>query len=240
MLQQIEEQCNFIADTATLSNEEFALLRRQGIGASDTSVILGLMSRWRTADDLITQKCAKGYTQEEQEVADKAQVRKGRELEPLILQKAEQTLGSEIHKPHKMYQLKDFPYLTINYDGLIMEEGCTVPVEAKLVTIYGDKYYNWSFSQQHNHMAPPATMYSTASPMEHCLEAMECTGIPDYYYAQVQQQLMGTQADHGYLAALRDKDWTLYTFLIPRDEWLQKQIALEGYKFWERVKRHRR
>lgn len=217
-----------------LSEEGFALARRDGVGASDSSAILGTMSKFRGVEDVLNNKLEKEYSDAEREIGKKPAVRKGRDLESLILAKAAQALDCGIWKSPNMYRLIDYPHLTINYDGLALLEDELVPIEAKLVTIYGDKYYNFTSPNEEKIVAGPAER------LDQLLELATWHGIPPYYLIQVQQQLMGTNASYAYLSALRDKDWTLYLFKIPAYEWVQTWIAVETYQFWNRVERARR
>ena len=215
-----------------LNEEEFALIRRNGIGASDTSAILGAMDKFRTADDVLANKLEPTYTDDERAISQKIAVRKGRDLEPLILNKATQHFKASIWKPTSMYRLKEFPHLTINYDGLMLDkdEDVLIPVECKYVTIYGDKYYNFKDPQE-------AARVTTGKALDRLNELAAWHGIPGYYMLQVHQQLMGTGSKYAYLAAFREKDWTLYIFKIPRYEWIINWITTETYAFQNRVKR---
>lgn len=222
-----------IENILDLSPEEFTNSRRNGIGASDTSVILGLQSKWKNVDDLILEKLQVGYSETEAEVSRKPAVRKGRDLEELVLAKAAKYLQEPLIKPTDMYRLIAQPWLTINFDGVTQN---LRPVEAKVVTPYGDKYYDFQRANV-DLQEEPNPLKIKRSIVEHCEEMARCVGIPSYYYAQLQQQLMGLGADRGVLAALRDKDWTLYIFQVGRDEWLINQIIIETYKVWQRIER---
>lgn len=217
-----------------LPNKEFAMLRRDGLGASDTSAILGAMDKFKTADDILVQKLSKEYTDEEAEVSDKVSVRMGKDLEPLILHKAGDALDAPVIKMQQMYRLKDYPWLTVNFDGIILREYGTVctPVEAKLCTTYGDKYYDFS---QANGLCTAFPGKPANLDVEFIKECAKFHGVPANYLVQLQQQLLGCGASEGYLAVLRVKDWTLYLFRIPRYEWLIQQMITETYKFWNKV-----
>ena len=231
----LAQYCDIAAEnTSTMPQEEFAMIRRSGLGASDSSVILGLMVFGNTESQLIANKCEDHYTDEEKAIGDKVNVRKGRDLESLILTKAKERLCVPIIKGQHMYRIKEYPWLTINYDGLIATgEELGYPVEAKYTSAYGDKYWNYTMPEQ---VLPCPTCLTAA---EQCKVAGEYYGIPPYYYAQLQQQMMGTGAPAGYMASLREKDWNLYTFRVHRNELVQKAIALEGYRVWQEIERCR-
>ena len=130
------------------------MLRRNSIGASDSSIILGVNTFTDTAK-LIEQKCTEGITEEELAIGEKENVRKGADLEPLILQKFEEWSGMETYKPDAMYQLKLFPQLTVNFDGVICLDNTYIPAEAKFVSTYANKYWDRSKAIDAPHIGFP-------------------------------------------------------------------------------------
>ena len=66
-------------DVYLLSEEAYALLRKDSIGASEVSVIMGV--GFETLDELLKKKAQKFLTKEELEIGKKASVRKGKELD---------------------------------------------------------------------------------------------------------------------------------------------------------------
>ena len=234
-LELLHEHCSIaVVDTACLSNEEFAMTRKQGIGATDTPVLLGLMQKFgKNKETLLKDKTTLEYTDADRAISELPQVRRGRELEPFILRKAEDILGcAPILKPDCTFRVIEHPFLLINYDG-VSELG---PVEVKAPNPNGDKYWAWDKN------AEPKSNFTKIDILAHCQEVEQWYGFPSYYYAQLQHQLIGTPTDYGYLAALRDvpgKHWGIYLFKVARDEWLQKQIIIEGGLFWERVENQR-
>ena len=127
-------------------NQDYALLRKNGLGTSDSSIVLGV-NPYNTKADLIAEKCRDYLTDEELEVGDKSAVRKGRELEPLIIYKHSQIMDRHVIKPVDMYRHKDYPYIKFNFDGVIdklyNEDGTYqyIPDEIKVVTMFGMKHY---------------------------------------------------------------------------------------------------
>jgi len=216
-----------LEDMDTLTQEEFAMARRDGIGASDMSAILGAMDKFKTADDVLREKLLTIYTDEEKAIGEKVNVRKGRDLEPMILNKARDILGEVILKPTSMYRMKAHPFLTINFDGVIPRN--TVPVEAKFCSTYADKYYD--FGPDTNDRWKTHAYYTDF------YDQAKHYGIPAYYYIQLQQQILGLGAPYGYLTVLRDKDWNIYIFKIMADPHLHDKIISEGYQFWNKRNR---
>jgi predicted phage-related endonuclease len=226
-----------IADIQSMSEHDYALARRKGFGASDLAILLNV-NPYSKPMDLIAQKRSTELTEEELAIGKKDAVRKGKDLEPLIIDKASKILGLAIHKPPHQYRFKEFPYLKINFDGVAEEDGITIPIECKFVTTYGDKYYNRA--QAHTREFGN-TDKATVVPMSYTdltsriIAKAEAVGIPPYYYVQLQDQMMGLDAPHGYLAALHDKGWELCIYKAYKDEELQSQIKLNGYKYWSIV-----
>lgn len=237
--ERVLEQCDVAKERVDLcSAEEFTMLRRQGLGASDSSVILGLHGAWKTKDEIVAEKLLDHVTEEERKIGEIVNVKKGRDLEPLILKKASEALHMGVIKPTTMYRLKTAPYLTINYDGVAMLDKDLIPIEAKFVSTYGDKYYDKEQAVTTAEIllrARNEKMNIRATIEE---KAKRC-GVPGYYYTQVQQQMMGLNSPFGILTALHDKTWELKMYFIPRDVELQQKILTEGYKLWMRVEKMR-
>lgn len=233
ILNMLADKLNiYVEDIQSVPDEEYAKSRKKTLGASDSAVYLGL-NKYKTVPQLVEEKTNPELTEDEKAVKDIVSVRKGYDLEPLILKKFSEATEYEIVKPPHMYQHKEQQQLTVNFDGVIIEDGQLVPVEAKYVTNYGDKYYGKDpdIEAQKNIQIP------TRSPniIDHCTKVAEQIGIPNYYYCQVQQQLLFTGADHGYLVALSEKDWNLRIYYVKRDEWCISQICIESARLQARI-----
>ena len=177
----------------SMSHEDYALKRKNFFGASDSSILCGV-NLYKTLDELLKEKNNKYITKEEKEVGEKAIVRKGYDLEPIILNKAEECLKTcekyiTLYKPEHMYKFRNIDGLSVNYDGVLVKpNNVLVPVEAKLVSKYGEKYYNKDRTIEEN-AALEAVLESTE--MEaHIKKRALRIGIPAYYYTQVQQEMM--------------------------------------------------
>lgn len=215
-------------NVVVLDPEHFTMIRKNGIGASDSSAVLGTMSKFRTAEDVLNDKLTLEYTANDRAISEKPVVKMGRDLEPLVLDKAAEALSKPIYKIPDMMRVITYPYLTINYDGIMMSGDMAVPVEAKVVSTFGDKYYG--FDQEE---------VNSVMPNEGINAISKRIGIPPYYYVQVQHQLLGTNANYAYLAALRVKTWDFHIFKVPEDPNVQKQIIMDGHIFWRKVERNR-
>ena len=212
-----------IPNIQSMSHEEYALARKDYFGASDSSILCGV-NLYKTMDQLIAEKNAKYITKEEKEVGEKAIVRKGYDLEPIILDKAAAELQTEIFKPEDMFKFKDVDGLSVNYDGVTVAPTVNkwIPVEAKLVSKYGEKYYNKTVLQSD---AMAVDMNVEGENLEQHIKRKALKfGIPAYYYTQIQQEIAGLDAPYGYLAALFDESWTFKLFYIKRDDYVINHI----------------
>lgn len=227
-------------DIDKLPNEQYALVRKQGLGTSDSSIVVGV-NPYKTVTELINEKARDYITEEEKAVGNELAVRKGVDLEPLIIKKTSKVLGSPIIKPKDMYKSKEFPYMSFNYDGVMVttDKIKYIPVEIKVVTSRGEKHYNpmkayyaeefgfnnipENYSKSNNSIQTKAAQY----------------GIPPYYYTQLQQQIYGLNAPYGYLSVLFEKSWNLHTFFVWRDDHCISDIIVNGSKIWQRIEAKR-
>lgn len=220
-------------------NEVYALLRKQGLGTSDSSAVLGV-NPYTSRNELIAEKSRNYLTEEEKGIGDLSAVKKGRDLEPLIIEKATRILQREVIKPVDMYRHTEYPWIKFNYDGVLDDPEQYIPVEIKVVTFRGEKHYNrnlalfderigaWNgqpedFSQHNNSIETKAAQY----------------GIPPYYYTQLQQQIMGLNAPYGYLAVLFDNSWDVVVFFVWKDEKVHNALITEGFKVWNAIEERR-
>jgi hypothetical protein len=222
---------------AQLSDEDnaaFAMVRRSGLGASDSSVYLGV-NQWTSIDQLIEEKKSIGYTAHEKEVSEKENVRKGKDLEPIILGKFAKQMRIEVIKPTPMYRIIEHPQLTINFDGVCMMGDQPIPVEAKFASAWADKYWNKGKWVRDLFEGKPM-LAGGGTLIEHIELEGELYGIPPYYYTQVQQQMLGLNAPFGYFAVIFDKGWQFGAYKIYKDQYVQDAIISESAKVWKRVK----
>lgn len=229
----LEIVCADAYEKAMFDKDAFVHLRRQGLGASDSAIYLGV-NPYTTREDLIVQKCSKEVTEEERAVGEKEVVRKGADLEPLILQKFELWSGFDTYKPGAMYRLTEHPQLTVNFDGIISLSAVHIPVEIKYVSPYANKYWNRSKCINKLHEGR-AQIAAGTSVQEHITLLAELYGIPAYYFTQVQQQLLALQAPFGYVAAMFDKGWEMGVYKIFADKYTQQMLIQESRDVWEIV-----
>lgn len=221
-------------DFAITNKEAFILLRKSGLGGSDSAALLNV-SPFKTRDDLITDKCTLRVTPTDLAIGDKPNVRKGSDLEPLILQKFTEWSGVEVEKPNAMYRFVNQPYLTVNFDGVAFREVEGVfPVEAKMVSQFAEKHWDVARAIQ-TYLTPTTPIIAGGVLEHHILECAKLYGIPPYYYTQTQQEIMALNAEYGYLAALFDRTWELKVFRIYRDPFVQNALIFEGGTAWQQV-----
>lgn len=223
-------------DTVLANDKQgFAMLRRNGLGGSDSSIVLGV-NPYTSRGELIQQKARNELTEEEKAVGEKTAVRKGNDLEPLIIEKTSRFLDQEVFKPKDMYRFKKYPWLTMNFDGVSEDENGYFPVEIKVVTVYGQKHYdfNKAFFDEREGLSTLPQNYAMSEINTIETKAMQY-GIPPYYYTQLQQEMMALDADYGMLSVLRDSDWRVFTFFVHKDPFVQSRLITESYKIWEEV-----
>jgi predicted phage-related endonuclease len=218
-----------------LSEEEYALVRKDSFGGSDSSVLCGV-NLYKNMNQLLQEKNCKYITAEEKEVGEKAIVRKGRDLEPIILDKAAKELELEIIKPTAMFEFKDNPVLTLNYDGVAEINDCLIPIEAKLVSRFGEKYYNKNKDLEDNISVDMALEGDSLE--THIKRKATRIGIPAYYYTQVQQEMMGLNAPYGYLAVLFDESWEFKLYYVKADDYVQNKIFDIAYTNKDEIKKN--
>lgn len=224
-----------IEDVDKLTEEEYALIRKESFGGSDSSVLCGV-NLYKTLDQLITEKNSKFLTEEEKEVGKKAIVRKGRDVEPIILNKAAALLDREVYKPTAMFEFKEQPILTLNYDGVCNINNQLIPVEAKLVSKWGEKYYNKDKTIEDN---MDVDMKVEGDSLEaHIKRKATRIGIPAYYYTQVQQEMMGLNAPYGYLAVQFDESWDFKLYYVKADSFVQNKIKDIADKYKDKIKKN--
>lgn len=221
----------------SVSKEEFTQLRRQGFGGSDSSVLVGV-NPFSTISDLIQSKTRTELSEEEKAIGKLAAVRKGNDLEPLIITKATEILSTTVFKPPHMYRFKEFPYLTMNFDGVTDLDGKQyVPVEIKVCTIRGEKHYN-KFKAFYDESLPEPERLEQPDISEANMSIEERAahyGIPPYYFTQLQQEIMALDAPFGFIAVLFESDWYVRIFKVYKDPKTQNAIIVQGYKVWRKV-----
>lgn len=224
-----------IHDVDQLDEKEFAEIRNKAFGASDSSILLQVpystdKITGTSIEDLLYNKEHNIY---DEEISKKASVRKGRDLESLLIQKASENFKAIIIKPKSMYT--NLKGLTVNFDGILFETDPTdsviaqvqpIPVEFKVCTVWGKKNYDWSQAISEFNLDPQNFSFERPLPLvdktlplsEQIKQRAKNLGIPAYYYTQLQQQMLFTKSNYGILAVMNDAEWEMNYFYVPRDQ----------------------
>ena len=139
-----------------------------------------------------------------------------------------------------MYRFKDYPYLTMNFDGVTDIDGKQyVPVEIKVCTYKGEKHYN-KFKALYDEALPEGAQVRVEQPdiSEANMTIEERAahyGIPPYYFTQLQQEMMALNAPFGFIAVLFESDWNVRIFKVWKDPKTQNAIIIQGYKTWQKI-----
>lgn len=239
-----------------VSEEEYAQIRMQGFGASDSSKLLDCNPFPNGSKLDLCKEKATGKVDES--IGKKASVRMGKDIEHIILEKAQAILNEKnywgvVIKPPHMYG--NTHHLNINYDGVfISRENPPNPldplanyrfafsIEAKAVTKYGRRYYDFTKSVYYTKDGVPQPEREIPSKYEgpkvlidkYCIEAAKHYGVPVYYYTQAQQQMMGIGSD-GFVAAIDVDNWDVHLFYIHMDEYVQSELTRQGDIAWSIV-----
>ena len=227
------------ANVSALSNEEFALIRRDGFGGSDSSVLLGV-NPFTSKHEMLDQKARTTLTQEEMETGEQTAVIKGNDLEPLIIQKFAKTFNLDVLKPTDMYTFREYPYLTMNFDGIIDAGNKYFPAEIKVVTKKGERHYDPTkvvYSEHYGLQALPQNYSITNNSWE---TKAALYGIPPYYYTQLQAEIFAADAPFGFLATLWEASWKLHVYFVWADPACQNALIVEGFKAWQQVESMRK
>lgn len=225
-----------VADMQHITNDEYIMHRRKGLGTSDSSIVLGV-NPYTTIDELIQQKLSSTISEEERAIGKKSAVMKGKDLEPLIIKKWSIAADKTIIKPDAQYRHKEFSFLKFNFDGVSYDEHLKqyIPDEIKVVTYKGQKHYDTSkeiFNEDNGFFPLPENVSERNWTIE---EKAAHYGMPPYYYTQLQQQILGLNAPHGFLAVLFETSWRVHVFFAYRDESVIRQLILRGSEVWNRI-----
>jgi predicted phage-related endonuclease len=225
-----------------LDETGFAEARNNTFGASDSSVLLEVSYSsknvpMKTINELLYEKANNIWNEE---IGKKASVRKGKELEPFIISKAENLLNKHILKPAHMY-VND-KGLATNFDGIIFDKNLDpIPFEIKYCTFFAKKNYKWERAVCETDdtitLTVPADIDIKCDNLQdYIIQKAEWYGVPKYYYTQLQQQMLFTNATHGHLAVMNEADWYLYIFTVRRDDKVIKALEDISFVQWLRLK----
>lgn len=236
-----------IKDITKLLDVDFAKARNKGFGASDSAVLLGVAYSSNSVEAMSIEQLLENKVSDyyDEEIGKKASVRKGKELEALIIQKVSENLNTPVIKPQDMYTNRKG--LNTNFDGVVFEPIVSahnlvigiqpIPLEVKVCTQFARKNYDWTcavteyeFKQTKIIPKKPLPYPDVSIPLNEKIVLRATTlGIPAYYYTQVQQQILFTNSDHGILCVLDDANWTINYFYVPRDTEMIMSLEKSSY-----------
>ena len=221
------------------SAEEFTVIRRQGFGSSDTGSLVGVnpyqSGKW---EELIQSKLRTEVTPEEAAIGQERNVVAGRDLEPIIIQKFNDWFPEyKIFKPAHMYYFEEYPWMSMNFDGVgILGDGY-IPIEIKFASIPGTKLYDhskpyWAEKPKFNRNFVLENVNTSQLTIP---EKARHIGLPPYYYTQLQSQIAALAAPEGLLVVLFEQTWTISVFRSVADEFTWQNIVRQGYKGYEEI-----
>lgn len=207
------------------SDPNFPKLRAKGFGASDSAALLDV-SPFTTREQLLQEK---KYEQFDDDISKKANVRKGKDLEPLLIQKIETIIQTKVIKPTDMYG-DDRTGLSVNFDGVTLEHNQFIPHEIKVCTPYGRRYYTWTKSIMEYDYELRTFPQKDRGPaqLQSIHQLADYYGIPIYYFTQLQQQMYFLDAPYGYLDVMDDQNWCLHIFKVYRHQHVIDQLLKEA------------
>ena len=107
---------NIYADTRNMSREEWLECRRNGIGGSDASTILGL-NPYSSPLRVYLDKIGKGEEQETNEA-----MRQGTDLEQYVAERFAESTGKKVRKCNRILQHPEYKWMLANIDRDIVGE----------------------------------------------------------------------------------------------------------------------
>lgn len=176
--------------------------RRKFLGGSDIAPIFNV-SQWKSAYDLWEEKTAPEFIAPEIEPKREKLFRRGKKLEPWIMELLEEEQGIFINKRNQRYQDEEYSWMTAEVDFEFMAEEGECNGEAKTVSPFAAK--DWGESE------------TDEIPLGYCLQAM--------------WGLMITKRPMTMVAPLIGAD-DLRVYRVKRDEELIAAIRQKAVQFW--------
>lgn len=179
-----------------------ALVRSTYLGSSDIAAVLGV-SRWKTPVQVYLNKTAPGWADGDVDPERERRFLRGKLMEPVVRQMAEQEFGLSIAAIGQRYADPEHDFLRAEIDFEIDEHGLDINCEVKTV-----------------HPFAPAEWGDEGT-----------DEIPTEYAAQVQFGMMVTGRPRCYVFALFGSD-NLTRYVVERDETTIAGMRAKAVSFW--------
>lgn len=188
------------ADTRNMTREEWLESRRNGIGGSDASAILGV-NPYSTPLTVYMDKIGEGKEEETNEA-----MRQGTDLEPYVAERFMDETGLKVKKCNRILQHPDYPWMLANIDRQIV--GMNAGLECKTTSPYSKFKFDEGEINPHYYWQ--------------CMHYMAVTGAEKWYVAVL---VLG-KAFHVFEIA-RDED-AIHTLIeAERDFWVDHVLTRE-------------
>lgn len=237
-----------------MSQDEFAEIRHNSFGASDSSRILGVNPFPGGNIEALFDEKLNRITNDE--IGKKPTVRMGRDLEPLIMSKVELFTGKTLLKPTDMF-LNSVTGQSVNFDGISYDETINkyIPREIKTISVWGRKHYDFSKAinleeepegRIMSYFIPevPANLDGVKFKGENKMANLvqynaDLAGIPAYYYTQLQQQIDILDAPYGTITVMDVSSWTVYEYTIERAQPIIEYLRSESMFLYLKLRARR-
>ena len=186
-----------LADTKTLSHEDWLRIRKKGIGGSDASAVCGL-NPWRSPIDVYMDK-----TKEKVEDVDNEAMRVGRDLEEYVADRFCEATGKKVRRLNAVLQHDEHDWMIGDVDRVIVGEDALL--ECKTANAYSaDKWADGAIPEQYEIQ---------------CHHYIAVTGKKKVYIACL---IMGI--DFVWRVVERDEDIIRNLIAIERDFWYKNVL----------------
>ncbi len=124
---------NVLVQTDNLSKEEWLSYRRQGIGGSDVSCLIGI-NKWKSELELWLDKT---NSEESEPVEENEAMQWGTIMEPIIRNHFAEVTGKEVIELKAMLQHPKYPFMLADVDGITVDDnGNPAILEIKTASEY--------------------------------------------------------------------------------------------------------